>query len=161
MVGVHVGVAAAVHEITGLQSAHLRYHAREQGVARDVEGHAEAHVARPLVHLARQLTVGDVKLAEHVARGQGHLLERRGVPRGEQDAPVVGVVLDLVNHLRELVHALTGVVGVHVLVLGAEVAPLEAVHRPEVALLPVTQADRVEVLAAAVAVPNVNVLVLE
>jgi hypothetical protein len=36
--------------------------AGEEGVAGDVEGHAEAHVARPLVHQAGQLAIGHVEL---------------------------------------------------------------------------------------------------
>ena len=38
-------------------------------------------------------------------------------------------------YLCELVDALAGVVGMAIGVRGAEVPPLEAVHRPEVALL--------------------------
>lgn len=41
---------------------HLRHHAGQQRVAGDVEGHAQAQVTRPLVHLARQLAVRHVKL---------------------------------------------------------------------------------------------------
>ena len=96
-----------------------------------------------------------------MAGGKRHLLQRRGVPRGEQDAAIVGVVLDLVDHLRELIHALSLVVRVHVPVLRAEVAPLEAVHGPEIALLAVAQPDAVQVLAAAVTVPDVNILILQ
>ena len=43
-----------------------------------------------------------------------------------------------------LVDAFSGVVCVHVDVLGAEVAPLESVDGAEVALLAVAQADRVQ-----------------
>ena len=42
---------------------------------RDVERHAEAKVGGALVHLAAQLAVCDEKLAEHVARRQGHHTE--------------------------------------------------------------------------------------
>lgn len=44
--------------------------------------------------------------------------------------------LNGVNDLRQLVHALSCVVGVHVRVLGAKVAPLEAIHGAEIAFLP-------------------------
>jgi hypothetical protein len=43
-------------------------------------------------------------------------------------------VLDLVYDVRQLVEALACVVGVAIDVLGAEVAPLEAVHWTEVTL---------------------------
>lgn len=62
VVAVHVGVAEGVHELAALQAAHLRDHAGEQRVACDVERHAQAKVARALVHLAGQLTVRHVKL---------------------------------------------------------------------------------------------------
>ena len=49
----------------------------------------------------------------------------------------------------------------HVLVRGAEVAPLEAVHRPEVPLLAVRQPTPVEELTRRVAVPDADALVLK
>ena len=51
------------------------------------------------------------------------------------------------DRLGELVDALASVVGVAVLVLGAEVAPLPAVDGPQVTLLALGEAYRVEVLA--------------
>jgi hypothetical protein len=83
------------------------------------------------------------------------------VPGSEDDAPVVWLGLDLLHHLFELVHPLSGVVGVHVLVARAKVAPLEAVHRAEVALLAVAQSALVKELSRAIAVPDVDVLVLQ
>ena len=68
--------------------------------------------------------------------------------------------LERAGGLRDLVDSLAGVVGVHVGVLGAKVAPLPAVHGPEVAHLTLGQADRVEVVARRVAVPNLDALVL-
>ena len=83
VVRVYVRVSAAVHKITRFQTANLRNHAREQGIRSDIERNAQTHVARALVHLAAQLAVGNVKLAEHVARWQRHLLQRRRIPRRE------------------------------------------------------------------------------
>eukprot|EP00955_Chlamydomonas_euryale_P052059 355043-Chlamydomonas_euryale.AAC.3 len=51
---------------------------------------------------------------------------------------------------------LTGVVGMHVLILRPKVAPLEAVHRSQVAFLTVRKPKAVEELAAGVAVPDVH-----
>ena len=65
------------------------------------------------------------------------------------------------RHKPHLVHALAGVVRVHVLIRGAEVAPLEAVHRPEVPHLAVRQTAPVEELTRRVAVPDPDALVLE
>ena len=62
------------------------------------------------------------------------------------------------NHVRQLVDALAGIVRSGVLVLGAEVAPLEAVHRAQVAFLSVREADAVEEGTGAVAVPDLDAL---
>ena len=100
----------------------------------------------------------DVKLCKHVAGRKGHLAQIGRVPGGEDDAPVVRPCAELVHHVRELVDALAGVVGARIDVLGPEVAPLEAVHRPEIAFFAPTQADAVQVCAAAVAVPDPDAL---
>ena len=125
------------------RTAHVREQAGEQRVGGDVEGHAEAHVARALVHLAAKLAVGHVELREHVARRKSHLLECRRVPRREQDTPVRGVGFDLMDHLSQLVHPLVAIVRVTVCVLGAKVPPLEAVDGTQVALLAVLKPDAV------------------
>ena len=67
----------------------------------------------------------------------------------------------LIYYLGQLVNALSGIVGVHVGVLGPEVAPLEAVDRSEVTLLAVLEAARVEEGARAVPVPDPDVLLLK
>mmetsp|Transcript_25276 Transcript_25276/g.61324 ORF Transcript_25276/g.61324 Transcript_25276/m.61324 type:complete len:261 (-) Transcript_25276:620-1402(-) len=161
VVAVDMSVAKAVHKVARLEVADLGHEAREQRVAGDVEGHAQAHVARPLVHLAAKLAPVrvDVELAEHVAWGESHDPEVGRVPGAEQDPTVVGVGLDCVNDLGQLIHPLSGIVGVHVSILCAKVSPLEPVDRTEVPLLPVAQPKVGEKLLAAVAVPDVDVLV--
>lgn len=47
-------------------------HVGEERVAGDIEGHPEAHVARALVQLTRQLAVAHVELTQGVAGGQRH-----------------------------------------------------------------------------------------
>ena len=79
---VDVGVAHGKGELFWLAVGDLCDHVGEQSVAGDVEGDAEAQVARALVHLAREVflaltpgvcvEVGDEKLAKHVAGGQRH-----------------------------------------------------------------------------------------
>mmetsp|Transcript_23521 Transcript_23521/g.56245 ORF Transcript_23521/g.56245 Transcript_23521/m.56245 type:complete len:389 (-) Transcript_23521:616-1782(-) len=161
VVAVDVGVPERVHKVAAAEAADVGDHAREQGVACDVEGHAEPEVARPLVHLAGEFPVRHVELAEHVAGRQRHILERGGVPRGEEDPPVVRVGLDLVDYFRELIDTFPAVVGVHVGVVRTKVPPLEAVDRSKITFLPVRQAYRVEVLPGTVTVPDVNVLLLQ
>eukprot|EP00958_Prasinococcus_capsulatus_P016603 scaffold1839_cov382-Prasinococcus_capsulatus_cf.AAC.17 len=119
---------------------------------------ADAHVRRPLVHLTGELAVGDVELRKHVAGGQRHLRQCCRVPRRQNNAAVPRFVLDSVNHLRQLVHALVGVVRVHVFILGSKVAPLEAIDRAQVAHLPLYKTNAVEVLTGAIPVPDADAL---
>ena len=60
-----------------------------------------------------------------VARRQGHLVQVGWVPGAKQDAPVVWPRPDQVYHVGQLVHALATVVGMHVHILCAKVAPLK------------------------------------
>lgn len=176
VVHVDVRVAHDVRQAAGHQTRDVRNHVGEQGVAGNVEGHAQAHVAGALVQLAVQVAlrlcrgsitfagsvgrgrprVRDVKLGKHVARRQGHLLDVGRVPGAQDDAAVVGVVAQLVDDLGELVDALARVVGARVRVLGAKVPPLEAVDGAQVAHLAVRQAGPVEELARPVAVPDLD-----
>ena len=50
VVVVHMRVAHRVDEFARLEAAHLRHHARQERVGGDVEGHAETHIARTLIH---------------------------------------------------------------------------------------------------------------
>ncbi|KAJ6264719.1 tRNA modification GTPase [Drechslerella dactyloides] len=164
---VHMCIAHDVRERAGLHTSDVGNHLCQKRVAGNVERHAETHVARTLVELARDLTLvrdacgggrreGHVELREHVAGRKRHLLEVCDVPRAEDDASVVRIVLELVDHFGELVDALAGVVGVSALVFGAEVAPLEAVDGAEVAFRPFGEADGVEIRSGAVAVPDLD-----
>lgn len=83
------------------------------------------------------------------------------VPCAEHNTPVGGVILNLVNDLHELVHALARIVVLAGTIVGAKVPPLEPIHGSQVAFPPVTETDAVEVLPAAVACPDVDALVGE
>lgn len=92
---------------------------------------------------------------------QRHFRNVDGVPCAKDDASRVGVFLDRVNHLCELVDPLSGVVGVHVRVRGPEMPPLKAVHRAKIALLSVAEARLFEKLFGSVGVPDPNLLLRE
>lgn len=169
MVKVDVRVAHDVGEAARYQFADVRHHVCQQCVAGNVERDAQAHVARSLVELAVQMAlglglgvpvlasgVGDVELGKHVARREDHLVHVGGVPGGKDQATVVRVGAQLVDNLGELVDSLARVVRLGVDVLGAKVPPLEAVHGAEVADLAVGEAQVVEELAGAVAVPDLD-----
>ena len=71
-----------------------------------------------------------------MARRQHHLRQVRRVPRGQQQASVRRVALDARYDVRQLVHALTGVILVHVFVSSSEVSPYEIRTRAPSPLLP-------------------------
>lgn len=65
------------------------------------------------------------------------------------------------DHLRELIHPLARVVVMTRPVRRAKVSPLKSVHWPQIARLALGEADRVEVSAGTIAVPDVHALVGE
>ena len=82
-----------------------------------------------------------------MTRREGHLVKIGGVPGGHDDPPVFRTVLDLAYAIGELIDTLSGIVGVHVDVLGTKVAPLKAVHRPKVAFFTVAEAAGIQKLS--------------
>ena len=120
-------VARGVDKLAGLQPAHLSHHLQQQGIARNVERHAEKRVGGALVELQREAAVGHVTLEEQMAGRQVHAPEGGHVPRTHQQAARVGRFLDLAYHLRNLVDVAAVVVGPG--------APLEAIDVSEVAIL--------------------------
>ena len=102
-VQVDVGVAERVDEFAGLEPYHLCHHHGEQGVGGDVEGYAEEQVGRPLVELAAELAVGHVELEQGMARRQSHVRDVGHVPCADDVAAAVGVVLQRIDQLADLV----------------------------------------------------------
>lgn len=91
MVAINMGISHLVHKLVRDGIGDMGDHVEEEGVGGDVEGYTEAKVGGTLVHEAgeevfgrggggrraggRRRGKGDVKLAEHVAGGKGHLGE--------------------------------------------------------------------------------------
>ena len=51
MVGVDVGIAQCVNEITGFQACDLRHHHQQEGIGGDVEGYPQEDIGTALVKL--------------------------------------------------------------------------------------------------------------
>lgn len=79
------------------------------------------------------------------------------IPRAHDDPSVGRVVLDLVNHLSQLIHTLPGVVVFTSLIFGAEMPPLESVYRSQITLPAVRKSDLVEIFSRSVSFPDVNI----
>lgn len=182
MVVVNVCIAQRVNKITGIQPAHVGNHVRQQSVAGNIEWYTESHVGAALVHLARQLSVGHVKLDKTMARRQDHLRNVHGVPCGHHDAPVVWRFANTRNALGQLIDALAWTrenkenvidakwldysthtcVGVGTgFVRGTVVTPLKTVHRTQITRASAGESTAVEKFAARVAIPYVHVATLQ
>jgi len=100
--------------------------------------------------------VRDVELCKHVTRWQGHLLQVRRVPGTQNNSPVIGVVLQLINHLCQLIHALSRIVRLGIDILGPEMAPLKPVDRSQVSDFAVREPNAVKIGARSVSVPDLD-----
>ncbi len=108
VIGVEVEVAKGVDKVTGLVSADLGDHQREQSVRGDVEGDTEEEIGTALVELAGQswgwgVGVVDVELEKKVAGWQGHVVDKSDVPSGDEVASRGGVVFEILNEASDLV----------------------------------------------------------
>ena len=111
VVQIEVGVTRGVDEVAGLETRHLCHHHQEQGVGGDVERYAEEGVCRTLVELERQSVAGHVELEDGVTWRQCHLVDLGHVPGGDDHTTGVGIVLQLVQHVLDLVYRAAIVVG--------------------------------------------------
>lgn len=180
VVNVDVRVSHDVGKCSRYKIADVGEHVCQQCIARNVERDTEAHVAGSLIQLAVEVAlglvllcrflgvlspsspgVGYVELGKHVAGRQSHALKVLWVPRAEDHSAVVGAVAQLVDDFGQLVDALAGVVCLSIDVLCAKVPPLKPVDGAQVADVAVGQADAVEELAGAVAVPDLDADVAE
>ena len=127
VVEVEVTIPPCPDEFARLKVAHLGHHAGQQTVRGYVERHAEEGVSTPLVELARELAVVDVELEKGMAGHQRHLIQFADVPSRDDDAPAVRSVANQTDGVLDLVN--------HPAVVGLPLAPLFAVHRPEVSFL--------------------------
>src|SRR5690606_5255226 len=100
---------------------------REQGVGGDVEGHTEENVGAPLIELAGQLSICDIKLEQAVAGRQRHIFHLCRVPCADDQAAGVWIGPDLMDEIGNLVDRTA--------IRPRPGAPLRAVNGPEVALL--------------------------
>jgi hypothetical protein len=133
VVAVNVAVAAGPDEVTHIQVTLLGHHVGEQGVAGDVEGHAQKDVGTALVQLAaelgffaRVLCRRHIELKERMARHERHFVELGHVPSAHDDAAAVGVAFERVDDLLNLVNVTA--------IRRGPAAPLHAIHGAEVAV---------------------------
>lgn len=91
-----------------------------------------------------------------MARRQSHKLQVLRIPSTKNNPSIIRIILELMNDFRELVNTLSCVVCLSIDVLGAKVPPLEAINRTEVAHCAMGEADRVEIFARSVPIPDLD-----
>ena len=125
---VDVAVTTGPDELTDPQVTLLRNHVGEQGVAGDVEGHAQKHVGAALVQLAAKAAICYPELEQAVAGRQGHVRQVAHVPGAHDVAAGLRVGSDVTHDVSDLVD------WPHVTPLGGgghPAAPLGTVDRAE------------------------------
>ena len=99
-----MGVSGGVDELTWFQTANLGDHHGQEGIGSDIERDAEEGIRAALVELARQFPVSDIKLEQAMARRKSHLVDLSGIPCGDEDPAGIGIVLDSLHNLGQLVY---------------------------------------------------------
>ncbi|KAJ2436874.1 hypothetical protein IWW46_005575 [Coemansia sp. RSA 2440] len=134
MVRVYMRISHAMNKVSGLQPCNMSNKPGQQRIRRNVEWHAQAHVARSLVHLARErgvwrVWVGHKKLGKHMTRRKRHRMQVSRVPRAHNNPPVSRILPYLANNILQLVHALARIIVVSIHIRSTEMPPLEPIHR--------------------------------
>src|ERR1700722_15678478 len=107
MIVIEMDVPKSMDELSGFESADLRYHERQQRVRGDVKGHSQEHVRAPLVKLTTKplpaIRIGcDIKLKKRMTGHEGHLRQIGHVPGADDEAAAVGTLFYLVDDLGDL-----------------------------------------------------------
>lgn len=162
-------------------------HDCHQRVARNIERNSQTHVATALVKLARQLSVGNVKLTLENAK-EDHIWQLTRQWHGGSaisskstgfQATIsirrsfglflivsevnfsLGILRKLTNNFLQLINTFASVIIVHGAVFCAEMSPLKAVNWAEITLFAIMQTSAVQKRAWTVCVPNSNFFVAQ
>ena len=103
MVAGKVCITEGVNKCASLETTDLCHHVRKQCVGCNIEGDAEEHIGAALVLLAVEFAVRHMKLEECVAGHERHFIKFTNVPSRDDDSTAVGIVLDHVNGLFDLI----------------------------------------------------------
>src|ERR1041384_1456 len=126
VVRIEMRIAERKNELARLQIAHLRNHHREQRIRRDVERQPEKDVSGSLIHLTRELSIGNIELKKQVTRRQRHLRKLADVPRADNQPARIRIPFDLIDDLTNLIDDSS--------VCSLPGSPLRAVDRPKLSV---------------------------
>src|SRR5688500_11220408 len=96
-------ITACPDKITGHQITLLRKDVSEQRIGGNVELNAQEIIGTALVELAGKFAVSHIKLKQRVTGRQSHLINLGGIPGRNNVSPGVRLLLDLVQHVGDLV----------------------------------------------------------
>lgn len=126
VVRVEMEVAKGVNKCSGLKTADLRDHEREEGVRGNIERHSEEEIGAALIELATEFAVLDIELKQRMAWCEGHEMQLGGVPGRNDEAAAVGIFFDVFDDAGDLIDGGA--------IRSAPVAPLRSIDSAEVAI---------------------------
>jgi hypothetical protein len=87
-----------------------------------------------------------------MTRRQSHKLQILWIPRTQDNPPVIRVVLQLMNHLRQLIDTLASIIRLGIDILCAEMPPLEPVDRTKITDCAVGDSNAVKIFAGSISI---------
>src|SRR5437879_9497081 len=130
-----MGVTKRMNKDAWLQRALLRDHHEQQRIASDVKWHPECQVCRTLVNLQVKTIVDHVELHQEMTGRQGHLVKISDVPGTDNETTRMGIVLDGLDDLLELINVPLSVLSrALVQSILRPFTPLIAINRPQLSL---------------------------
>lgn len=103
VVQINMEISKGVDEFKGFEARHLRHHHRQEGVGGNIEGNTQKGIRTPLIELAAQLTLLNIKLKEAVTGRKGHAIDLPHVPGVHNQTPAVRMGLDHPDHIGNLI----------------------------------------------------------
>lgn len=95
--------------------------------------------------------------SSYLKSAPGTLRDHTGrIPSTHDDSTIVARVLDLINDFSELINPLPRIISLTINILRPKMSPLKPIHRSQITHLPMLQTNTVEVLSAAVTVPDLD-----
>jgi hypothetical protein len=104
MIRVKVQVSKGVNEVTGLESANLRHHQREQRITAMLNGTPRKY-PRCAGKADNSVRLHSRKLKHRVTGRQRHAVDVSHIPGTDDQPTAVGIGFDLLNYLGDLVNA--------------------------------------------------------
>src|ERR1700759_1384546 len=84
---------------------------------------------------------------------QGHKLQILRIPCTQDNPPVIGIVLQLMNHLRQLIDTLASIICLRIDIFCAEMSPLKPIDGTKITDRAVGESNAVKVFAGSISIP--------